>query len=114
MQIYRLDVAGRTIAMLIALRGGDTLYTFKIAHDPEFDRFSPGVTAMLGVTRRAIEDPACVLVDSCAAEDHPMINLLWHEKRTLNDWFIPSTWPGRLVAARLLQRRYEAKMKKRG
>ncbi len=101
---YRKTVDGKPIAMLISFRGGDIIYTFKIAHDPAFEKYSPGVHAMLAVARRMMDDGLAQACDSCADEDHPMIDALWPERRILHDWFIPVTGAGRAFVAPMLKR----------
>ena len=76
----RLD--GKPIAMLANFMSAPGAFSFKTAFDEEYARFSPGVLlqrenlAMLG--RERID-----WVDSCAAPDHPMINHVWRERRTI-------------------------------
>jgi CelD/BcsL family acetyltransferase involved in cellulose biosynthesis len=76
----RLD--GRAIAILITLVSGNAGFSFKTAFDEEFARFSPGVllqreSLSLLTTRKL------AFIDSCAAQDHPMIDSLWRERRTV-------------------------------
>lgn len=77
----RLD--GRPIAMLVCFRSGDLAVTWKIAHDEAFARFSPGVQVMLDASDRMLADPSVRLVDSLAAVDHPMVDAIWAERRTV-------------------------------
>ncbi len=76
----RLD--GKPIAMLANFLSPPGAFSFKTAFDEDYARFSPGVLlqrenlALLGHERIA-------WVDSCAAPDHPMINHLWRERRTI-------------------------------
>ena len=99
---FALHLSGRPAAMVIGLKGGDGgLYTYKIAHDPSLARFSPGVMAMLMVTRHVLGSDDLVYADSCAAEGHPMIDGLWRERRTLHDWIVPAGAPSRLLVAGL-------------
>ncbi|MEQ1688818.1 MAG: GNAT family N-acetyltransferase [Sphingopyxis sp.] len=76
----RLD--GRAIAMLLTLINGSSGFSFKTAFDESYARYSPGVLLqreslnILGARRLA-------WIDSCAAQDHPMIDSLWHERRSI-------------------------------
>ncbi|WP_241461602.1 GNAT family N-acetyltransferase [Aurantiacibacter luteus] len=74
----RLD--GRPIAMLASFVALPGAFSFKTAYDESLSRFSPGVLMQLeALTRR---DPREVRwIDSCAAQDHPMIDHLWRERR---------------------------------
>ena len=87
----RLDLDENPIAMLINFTAGKSCWSFKIAHDPAYARFSPGVMIELELTRRALDEGAFAMIDSCAQEDHPMIDRLWAERRTLCHWNIPLT-----------------------
>jgi CelD/BcsL family acetyltransferase involved in cellulose biosynthesis len=84
-EITRLMLAGRAIAALIVLRSGDTAWCWKIAHDEQHARASPGVQLMLEATKALLAAPGLARVDSCAAPDHPMIDHIWHERLPLAD-----------------------------
>jgi len=84
LDFVRLDLDGRPAAMLCTLvagAGGEG-FSYKIAYDEALARFSPGVLLQIANLdmphRRGLR-----AVDSCAVEDHPMINGLWAERRTL-------------------------------
>src|SRR5262249_10566175 len=81
----------------ITLSSGDRAWTWKIAYDEAYARFSPGVQLMLEVTETLLADNSVAQVDSCATADHPMIDHLWRERLALSDRFIavraaPSTF----------------------
>jgi len=82
LEMLRLDLDGRAIAMLVNFLAPPGSFSFKIAFDEDYARFSPGVLiqlenlAILG--RRDI-----AWMDSCAVENHPMINSLWAERRPI-------------------------------
>ena len=59
---------------------GSTAYTWKIAFDEAFRRFSPGAQLMLEAPRSLFSDPNVARIDSCAAADHPMIDHLWKDR----------------------------------
>ncbi len=86
----RLD--GRAIAMLITLIDGNAGFSFKTAFDEDLARFSPGVL----LQRESLDILAARKldwIDSCAAQDHPMIDSLWRERRTILCLTMPM--PGR-------------------
>ena len=94
---FALRREGRAVALVIGLMGrGPGLYTYKIAHDPGLARYSPGVMAMLMVTRHVLGN-GCAFADSCAAEGHPMIDSLWRDRRVLHDWIVPGGAASRAV-----------------
>jgi len=76
------------IAAAITLRSGGRAWTWKIAYDEAFARFSPGVQLMLKVTEALLADGTVAYVDSCATPDHPMIDHLWRERLALSDRLI--------------------------
>ncbi len=81
-EILRLSLDERPLAMLINFMALPGSYSFKIAHDPEFDRFSPGVLIQLE-NLKLLDRDDFGWMDSCASEDHPMINSIWAERRAL-------------------------------
>jgi CelD/BcsL family acetyltransferase involved in cellulose biosynthesis len=96
----RLD--GRAIAMLAVLIDGDAAFSFKTSYDESLSRFSPGVQiqrfALEVLARRGVR-----WADSCAAPNHPMIDSLWVQRRTMNT--VVASLPGtrnRLVFAAYL------------
>ena len=76
----RLD--NKPIAMLATFLTPPGAFSFKTAFDEEFARFSPGVLLQREYLN-ALTRPEIAWTDSCAAEDHPMIDHLWRERRTL-------------------------------
>jgi len=74
----RLD--GKPVAMLATFLTPPGAYSYKTAFDERFARFSPGVLLQreyLDMLTR----PEIAWTDSCAAEDHPMIDHIWRERR---------------------------------
>ena len=105
-----LSLDGRPIAMLATLLSPPGAFAYKIAYDEAFARFSPGVL----LERHALallDEPGVEWVDSCAAPDHPMIDHLWGQRRTVVRVTVPLD--GRLRRAthdgtRLLERGWTA------
>ncbi len=83
--INRILVDGRAIAAAIVLHSGCGAWFWKIAYDESFARFSPGVMLTVALTKELLEDAAIERADSCATEDHPMIDRLWRERFVLCD-----------------------------
>ncbi|WP_202391316.1 GNAT family N-acetyltransferase [Allopontixanthobacter sediminis] len=77
-----LSLNDRPIAMLVNFLAAPGSFSFKTAFDEDYSRFSPGVLlqrenlALLG-------RPDIDWCDSCASADHPMIERIWREKRTI-------------------------------
>jgi CelD/BcsL family acetyltransferase involved in cellulose biosynthesis len=88
LQFLRLDLDGRPIAMLMTFVAPPGAFTFKIAFDEEFARYSPGVLIQLEYLK-VLDRDDIAWSDSCAVEDHPMINALWTERRQIVRLTIP-------------------------
>lgn len=83
LHFLRLDLDGRAIAMLVNFRHLDGAFSFKIAFDEEMGRFSPGILIEIANLAAVQGDTAIRWMDSCAAPDHPMIDSLWAERRSI-------------------------------
>jgi hypothetical protein len=83
-----LRIDGRAIAMLVTLLSGNAGFSFKTAFDEDYARFSPGVLlqreSLMMLGARKLD-----FIDSCAAQDHPMIDSLWRERRTVLSLSLP-------------------------
>ncbi len=87
-RVARLLLDIRSVAAIIVLRSGTTAWCWKIAYDESFARFSPGVQLLLDVTRDLLGDQSVSCADSCAEQNHPMINHIWRERLVLADRLI--------------------------
>ncbi|GAA0728050.1 GNAT family N-acetyltransferase [Sphingomonas japonica] len=108
LEILRLELDGRPLAMLVNFLSPPGSASFKIAFDEEFARFSPGVLVQLD-NYAILDRPDIAWMDSCAAENHPMINSLWAERRGIVRVSIPlAGWHRRIrfAAARALETGY--------
>ena len=76
-RVDSIDLGGNPIAMVVTFAAGATAYTWKIAYDEAYARFSPGVQLMLELPKHLFSDPTLMRIDSCAAAHHPMIDHLW-------------------------------------
>jgi hypothetical protein len=82
----RLD--GKPVVMQILLRSGSGAFAFKIGYDENYARFSPGVLLELDLIERVANHRYADWVDSAATRDHAMINRLWTERRSIEQWLI--------------------------
>ena len=103
LDFLRLSVDGRPIAMLANFITPPGSFSFKIASDEEYARFSPGVLIELENLRVLRRDDVAWM-DSCASEDHPMIDSLWGERRRIVRVSVPLSgfrraWTYRLCRA---------------
>lgn len=97
LQFLRLDLAGRPIAMLVNFLTPPGSFSFKTAFDEEFARFSPGVLIQID-NLTILERPGIAWMDSCAAEQHPMIESLWGERRSIVRVTVPLSGVRRRMA----------------
>lgn len=83
LDFHRLRVGERVIAMIVNFIDRGAGYSFKIAYDEDYARYSPGVLLEIEMMRVLEARPGLSFMDSCAAEDHPMINSLWRGRRMI-------------------------------
>lgn len=77
-----LSLDGEPIAMLASFLTPPGAFSYKTTFDERYARFSPGV--LLQRENLAIlEQEGIAWTDSCAAVDHPMIDHIWRERRTI-------------------------------
>lgn len=76
----RLD--GRAIAMLANFQTPPGSFAFKTTFDEDFARYSPGVLLQRENLELVARDDIA-WCDSCAAADHPMIERIWRDRRTI-------------------------------
>lgn len=82
LDMLRIDLDGKAVAMLVNFITPPGSFSFKIAFDEDHARFSPGVLVQienLQILARGDLD----WMDSCAAENHPMIDSLWGGRRSI-------------------------------
>lgn len=82
LNFHRLDLDGKPIAMLINFLAAPGGFSFKIAFDEDYARYSPGVL-IERYNLQILEDRDIDWIDSCAIEDHSMIDSLWSERRDI-------------------------------
>ncbi len=83
LRFHRLMHGGKTIAMIVNFVENGAGYSFKIAYDETYARYSPGVMLEMEMMKALECEPALSFIDSCAKKDHPMINSLWRERRVI-------------------------------
>jgi len=79
----QITLDGKPVAMLASFVAGGGAYSFKIAYDEAYARFSPGAQLMMRVIGAFHDDPRISWVDSCAIPNHPMIDHIWAERRAI-------------------------------
>ena len=84
LQLLRLTVAGKAVAMKLNLRSRGESYSLKIGYDHAYAQFSPGVLLeCFNIKIFELEPDSMRRMDSCAGEKHPMINRLWSGRREI-------------------------------
>jgi hypothetical protein len=81
----QIALDGKPIAMLASFIAGGGAYSFKIAYDEDFARYSPGALLMMKVIGAFHDDPRIGWADSCAIPNHPMIDHIWAERRAMRE-----------------------------
>ena len=98
MLALRLD--GRPVAYKCDFLAGSGSFTFKIAFDENYSRYSPGLLLEIENLRRLHTQPQIEWVDSCADPLNFMFNRLWSARRTIQNLIISTGQaPGDLVVS---------------
>lgn len=109
LELLRLDLDDKPLAMLVNFLTAPGSFSFKTAFDEEFSRYSPGVLIQLD-NLAILDNPAIAWMDSCASADHPMIDSLWGQRRAIVRVTLPlAGWKSRALfrAARAVERAAE-------
>jgi CelD/BcsL family acetyltransferase involved in cellulose biosynthesis len=88
LQLLVLSCGGTDVAWKVNFVTADRVFCFKIAYDPTFGRFSPGVQLELEFVD-LFHGTEFAASDSCAAPDNAMINRLWPDRRELVTLLVP-------------------------
>lgn len=92
LDVHRLDLDGRPIAMLINFLAPPGGFSFKIAFDERYARHSPDVL-IERYNLRILERREIDWLDNCATEDHAMIDSLWGQRRDIVRVSVPLGGP---------------------
>ncbi len=82
--VVLLTLDGRAIAAQVLLHCGDTDYTWKMAFDAAFAKFSPGVLLVDKITGNRLEEEGIAELNSCSVEDGFM-GRVWSGRQPLAD-----------------------------
>ncbi len=88
-----LTLDGNPLAMLASFRAGAGVYTFKIAFDESYSKYSPGALLMMKAIGAFLGDGRTAWVDSCAIPNHPMIDHIWAQRRATRSVLVSSGGP---------------------
>ena len=73
----RLVAGERAVAYALDLRSADRVFCLKVAYDPDFCRFSPGIQLEYHCLQHFLQDAAINCVDSCASAGNSSLTGLW-------------------------------------
>ena len=90
LQLMGMFLDGEPIAMKCNLLCSPGSFAWKIAYDERFAKFSPGVQLEQENIETFHAGTDLEWMDSCAVPDHPMINRLWCDRRTITHLLIPT------------------------
>lgn len=109
-QMVGLFFNDHPIAICCLLLSQQGAFTYKIAFDEDYKKYSPGVLLELEMTETFLDEQRLDWLDSCAVPNHPMINRLWGERRSIQDLtvssgkFLPDLYLGILSGLRAVKR----------
>jgi hypothetical protein len=87
LELLTLRLDGCAMAMLANFLTPPGAFSFKTTFDESYSRFSPGV--LLQIENLALlEHKSVEWCDSCAAQDHPMIDSLWSGRRSIGRYSV--------------------------
>jgi Acetyltransferase (GNAT) domain len=88
LRFWRMMLNGSAIATLFAIVDHGQATLGKIAYDETFGRYSPGQLIILDATEDFFADPLVQVADSNAIPDHPMIDRIWRDRKSIADVLI--------------------------
>ncbi len=106
-RVHSLRLDDQPIAALISFIAGATAYTWKIAYDEAYARFSPGVQLIARVPEQLFDNAAVQRIDSCAGADHAMIERFWPERLAIASYVLGPPGGGAVHAVGLAAARAE-------
>lgn len=74
---HRLLVDGQGVAYALDLQAGSRVFCLKVAFDPAFARYSPGMQLELHCLKHYLQDDSVEAVDSCSADGNLTLTCLW-------------------------------------
>src|SRR4051794_2257922 len=90
LELLSMEIEGRELAMQCNLLTDEALFCFKVAYDEELSRYSVGVQLELEAIDAFHEHKDLMWMDSCAAPDNELINMLWADRRPLETVVLPA------------------------
>jgi CelD/BcsL family acetyltransferase involved in cellulose biosynthesis len=82
-RIASLRVGERPVAIVVSFVAGATAFAWRIAHDEDFGRASPGAQLLLDLPQSLFFDPAVATIDSCSPPGDRFTASLWPDRMAL-------------------------------
>lgn len=82
LQRLKLTLDGKPVAMLVNFITAPGAFSYKTTFDENYSRYSPGVL-LQRENLDLLDNETIAWADSCAAQDHPMIDHFWRERRII-------------------------------
>jgi len=113
--MFALHLDGRPISQTCGFVSGAGAFSFKVAFDEQYARYSPGVLLDLEIIRRLHARPEIRWMDFCSDPFHPSLDRLISDRRTIQDvvvgagkskgdWVVAAVPLLRLLNRKLLRR----------
>ncbi len=83
LSVVSLILDGKPIAMRLNMRSGPGSFSFKIAYDENYAKYSPGQLLEVEYLRSVFEDATTQWVDSCTTPRHPLHDRLWSDRKMI-------------------------------
>jgi hypothetical protein len=116
LSMFALHLDGRPISQHCGFVSGSGAFSFKVAFDEQYARYSPGVLLDLEIIRQLHARPQIRWLDFCSDPFHPTLDRLISDRRTIQDVVVgtgksPGDW---VVAAAPLLRLLNRKLLRPG
>jgi len=96
-RIDQLLLDGHPIAMLVLLHEGSKIFSWKIAYDEAFSKYSPGAQVALYAMEKNLRDDDVTGADSLAVPGHAMIEPLWRGRMPTATLLLSKSKSGHLL-----------------
>jgi hypothetical protein len=90
---------GRTVAMVVWIRGDEGLFQIKASFDDKFAQFSPGIQLYADAVRYFHLETDALWLDSCTSPDNELLLRVFPDRRRICSFFIilGSSWRDRVA-----------------
>jgi CelD/BcsL family acetyltransferase involved in cellulose biosynthesis len=102
LRIDLMELNDKVIAAGVVLSCGDVAAYWKTSYDPALASASPGYQLTIALTQEQWRDKRLRMTDSCAVQNHPMMDRLWQDRIEICDMQVsltPENAPATLALA---------------